>query len=170
MEVREALEVGDDGLYYEKGKETAFQGWVKRVSSDGKLGALERVENGAKNGIGVNWHRNGERAMQGIFRDNNYEGTWKGWHENGEPIGERNYANGVLHGNFTQSWPNGQTMMEGNYVDGNQDGDWETWHENGQRESAIRYEGGKILGASYWDSSGQSIASRPDGSPSAPLR
>ena len=60
--------------------------------------------------------------------------------------------------------------MEGNYVDGNQDGDWETWHENGQRESAIRYEGGKILGASYWDSSGQSIASRPDGSPSAPLR
>ena len=170
LEVGEALELGDDGLYYEKGQEGAFEGWVKRVSSDGKLSALERMENGSKNGRAVVWHRNGQRSMQGVYRDNNYEGTWKGWHENGELVGERNYANGVLHGNFTQSWPNGQTMMEGNYVDGNQDGDWETYYENGQRQSAVRYEGGKILGASYWSSNGETVASRPDGSPSGPLR
>ena len=170
LEVGEALELGDDGLYYEKGQEGAFEGWVKKVSSDGKLSALERMENGSKNGRALVWHRNGQRSMEGVYKDNNYEGTWKGWHENGELVGERNYANGVLHGNFTQSWPNGQTMMEGNYVDGNQDGDWETYYENGQRQSAVRYEGGKILGASYWSSNGETVASRPDGSPSGPLR
>ena len=170
LEVGEALEVGDDGLYYQKGQDDAFEGWVKKVGQDGKLGSLEMVQNGAKNGPGLNWHQNGQRSMEGIYKDNDYEGTWKGWHQNGELVGVRNYANGVLHGSFTQSWPSGQAMMEGNYVEGNKDGDWETWYENGERQSAIRLEGGKILGASYWSSNGESIASRPDGRPSAPLR
>ena len=167
---RENLELREDGLYYGKEDDSAFEGWVKQVSPDGKVTALEMVRNGKKNGMAMNWHQNGQRAMEGEYNDNNYHNVWLAWHQNGEVAGERNYVDGVLDGGFSQSWPNGQTMMEGNYVGGNQDGDWETWHENGERQSAIRYEGGKILGASYWNSNGESIASRPDGSPSSPLR
>ncbi len=61
-------------------------------------------------------------------------------------------------------------MMEGNYKGGNQDGEWVQWHENGQQQSEILYEDGKILGASYWNSNGDPVASRPDGSPAGPLR
>ena len=170
IDIKNALELREDGLYYEKEGESAFEGWTKRVGPDGTLAALEMVRNGKKNGVAMNWHQNGQRAMEGKYNDNNYHGSWLAWHQDGQLAGERNYVDGVLHGHFIQSWPTGQTRMEGNYENGSQQGDWVTWHENGQRESAIRYEEGKILGASYWDSNGEVVASRPDGSPSGPLR
>ena len=108
--------------------------------------------------------------MEGELRNNQWHGPSIGWHENGEVAGVRNYADGVLHGEFSQAWPNGQSMMEGNYNNGTQDGKWARWHENGQQQSEILYEAGKILGASYWSSNGDSVASRPDGSTAAPLR
>ena len=109
-------------------------------------------------------------SMEGEFKNNQSDGAWAGWHQNGEKAGVRNYAEGVLHGEFSQTWPNGQSMMEGNYKGGNQDGEWVQWHENGQQQSEILYEDGKILGASYWNSNGDPVASRPDGSPAGPLR
>ena len=160
----------EDGTYYEKGKDTAFEGWMKQVAANGSVQSLEMIQGGMKNGASLTWHQNGTRSMEGEFKNNQSDGAWAGWHQNGEKAGVRNYAEGVLHGEFSQTWPNGQSMMEGNYKGGNQDGEWVQWHENGQQQSEILYEDGKILGASYWNSNGDPVASRPDGSPAGPLR
>ena len=166
----QALELRDDGNYYEKDQQTAYTGWVKQVTSEGRVQSLEQLQDGKKNGLSLRWHQNGQRSLEGNFSDNKSDGAWIGWHENGEKAGERNYREGVLHGPFAQSWPNGQSMMEGNYSAGNQEGVWVRWHENGQKQQEITYRGGEIIIANYWNSSGNVVGSLPDGRPAGPLR
>ena len=43
VEKGEALELRDDGNYYEKDQQTAYTGWVKQVSPEGRVRSLEHL-------------------------------------------------------------------------------------------------------------------------------
>ncbi len=66
-------------------------------------------------------------------------GPWVSWYPNGQRQIEGEYRNDVQVGKFTWWYANGQKALEGAYVDGEQQGKWVWWHENGQKSVQGEY-------------------------------
>jgi antitoxin component YwqK of YwqJK toxin-antitoxin module len=78
-------------------------------------------------------------------------GTYKGWHENGQPQLEINYHNGELHGSFKTWYENGKPSSEANYVNGKKHGIYKEWY-NGQLQYECNYHNGQPHGlCKSWD-------------------
>ncbi len=83
--------------------------------------------------------------------------TW--WHSNGQKQLEGNYKNNAPVGTFTWWYANGQKQSEGLYVDGVQDGHWVRWHENGQKQWDGMYALGERVGKwPEWKPDGKVVA------------
>ena len=60
-------------------------------------------------------------------------GMWTTWYANGQKKMEGEYKEDVPHGKFSWWHENGQKSLVANYRNGKRDGDWIWWHENGQK-------------------------------------
>lgn len=68
----------------------------------------------------------------GLINDNNQkEGCWKDYHENGKLSSKGNYVNGVRDGYWEFYYGNEHLYIKGYYVNGNQEGYWEYYHSDG---------------------------------------
>ena len=45
-------------------------------------------------GLHTEWHENGQKKLQGIFKDGTEDGLHTGWHENGQKWNERTFKDG----------------------------------------------------------------------------
>lgn len=72
---------------------------------------------------------------------------------------ERNYVNGVRHGEFSYYHPNGQMQSQELYVNGRKDGVYTMYFENGQKRYEAELVNGKQVGiATSWNQQGQVIS------------
>ncbi|MDA7681354.1 SHD1 domain-containing protein [Verrucomicrobiales bacterium] len=102
---------------------------------------------------------NGQKQLEGNYKDGEKDGLWTSWHENGQKKGEVSFKDGEKDGLFVEWHPNGQKHGEGNYKDGKPDGLALQWHENGQKQGEGNFKEGKEISAKYWNSKGEPVDS-----------
>lgn len=130
----------------------------------------------------VQWHANGQKAIEGLYQNRLPQGQWKLWYDNGVPMfqeelingvrngpsmgwypngkqaGQGQYVNGVRDGVWILWYNNGSKMQEGAYGNEQQQGDWTYWYDNGARKQAGRYLDGVQVGVwSWWDRQGNLV-------------
>ena len=106
--------------------------------------------NGKHKGRWILWFGNGQKALEGNYRNGLREGSgaygeaglWITWHPNGQKESEGNYRNGKEEGLWIIWWNNGQKRSERNYRNGKQEGLWVSWYENGQKRIEGNYRNG----------------------------
>ncbi|MBA3663436.1 MAG: hypothetical protein H0W61_04405 [Bacteroidetes bacterium] len=150
------------GRYDKKGRS---QGVWKWYYENGALMREETYVNGKREGQLTDYDEQGKIILQGLFVDNNMEGSWiyetpdykeYGNYVNGERDSlwksyympskvkryEGRFANGEEVGQHTMYYSNGQKMYHGNYTTGMRDGDWRFYDETGFNYLNITYKNG----------------------------
>ena len=132
---------------------------------------------GVLNGKYFRWYAEGkQKHSEGIFKDDEKDGLWTEWYENGQKHSEYTWVSGKKNGP-NKSWTfdgretkdiillgdsiisgkvidyhnNGKRKSEWNYLDGKKDGLWTWWFENGQEQSQRIYDLGNDMGANCND-------------------
>ena len=115
------------------------------------------VRNG--NGKVVKWYQNGQKKIEGEYKNGKPNGLFIWWNQNGQKkyqvviIGiKESYF--IKEGNWISWNRNGQKSKEGTYQDNMKVGKWTTWHENGQNKSEGTYKDGELISSKCWDEDG----------------
>ena len=99
---------------------------------------------------------NGNKMLEGSFKNSIKDGRWMEWFENGQPEKRYTYRYGQKHGYWAEWHNNGLLSVEGSYIDGKEDGLWSTWYRTGQKEKIVNYKDGWWNGKSQrWFLNGQ---------------
>ncbi|SRR5579871_5591073 len=65
--------------------------------------------------------------------------------EDGRPLLEITYHQGVVHGPYVDFWSNGKTASEGQFQDGVQEGTWHYYNADGTLREIIQFKDGKEI-------------------------
>jgi len=112
-------------------------------------------------------HLNGQKSMEGNYKDGKEDGLWVWWYKNGQKSMEGNYKNGKAVGLHVNWYENGQKAMEQNFIEDEgenfpiPDGLEVWWYENGQKKLEQKWKEGNIVKGSskFWNSKGDEISS-----------
>ena len=101
--------------------------------------------------------KNGQKQVEGNYKDGKPDGLWLKWHKNGQKRSEENWKDGKPNGLWVNWHENGQKGGQVNLKDGKQDGLRQAWHENGQKRHESNYKDGKRIYEKYWNSKGEPV-------------
>jgi len=102
------------------------------------------------------WWRSVATVRQAATTKYVKHGPWVSWYANGQKQVEGEFREDVPTGKFTWWYESGQKQCEGSYQDGIQVGPWLSWHPSGQKESQADYLAGLMRGKFYrWNPDGQ---------------
>jgi antitoxin component YwqK of YwqJK toxin-antitoxin module len=74
-----------NGLYYQVNESEPFSGWAKTTYDSGQVSDLGRFKNGKRDGLWTNWHENGQKYSEEIFK-NGESDTYKLFNSKGEEV------------------------------------------------------------------------------------
>ena len=60
---------GKAELAYAPNQKTPFSGWTKRMYENGRISGLYQYKDGKRDGLWAGWHRNGQKAAEGAYKD-----------------------------------------------------------------------------------------------------
>ena len=101
-------------------------------------------------------YENGQKKVEGNYKDGYQDGKWTEWYENGQITTEGKFKDDKIDGKWTEWDEDGQNMQEGHFKDGILDGKYTRWYENGQIEEERNYKDGRqvdqwgMCGVSNW--------------------
>jgi len=75
-------------------------------------------------------YENGQRRLEGSYKDGEMDGLWTLWHENGQRKIEEKFKDGKKEGSIF-------------------------WDENGQKRSEVNWKDGEIVSQKGWDEKGE---------------
>lgn len=78
------------------------------------------------------FYQNGNKQMQGTFKNGKKDGVWYFWYENGQLWSEGEFENGLSHGYRKVYHPNSQLYYEGEFHKGETVGTWKFYDEHGR--------------------------------------
>ena len=81
-----------DGLIYHDDK--PYSGWGKHMYDSGQVFDLAEFKDGKQNGLMIEWHKNGQKSVEGNFKDGEPHGLVKVWHKNGQKALEGTFKDG----------------------------------------------------------------------------
>jgi antitoxin component YwqK of YwqJK toxin-antitoxin module len=87
----------------------------------------------------VDYHPNGQKYMEGAYKENLREGKWTSWYEDGTLWSEGEFVAGESHGKTSVFHPNGQLHYKGSFNKGQRVGIWTFFDENGIKIKEIDY-------------------------------
>jgi len=85
------------------------------------------------------FYSNGDKELEGSFKNNKKDGLWINWYSNGEKWKEEKFKDGFRDGEFTVWHENGNKNYKGNYSKGLPSGKWTFWDNNGKFLSEKKY-------------------------------
>lgn len=85
------------------------------------------------------FYDDGVKRVEGYYRNDQRDGRWNSWHDNGKIWSVARYKEGQLHGKQTVYYPNGKKFYEGRFENGIRKGVWKFWNEDGALESEKTY-------------------------------
>jgi antitoxin component YwqK of YwqJK toxin-antitoxin module len=88
----------------------------------------------------VHYHPNGQKYIEGNYKDNKREGYWASWFENGQLWSEGEFRNGLSEGKRTVYHENGKVYYEGNFKDGERVGVWRFFNDAGVLTTETDYD------------------------------
>ena len=78
------------------------------------------------------FYSNGQKRMEGSYKDKKRDGMWTYWYENGNLWSQGTYANGQSEGKRTTYFENGKIRYEGSYKQDMRVGKWKFYDETGK--------------------------------------
>ena len=108
---------------------------MREYSLDGTLllrGTLASIEPVVRTGVLTWYHPNGPKAAQVHYRNDEADGMYVAWYEDGRVSQRGEYADGQRVGAWISVHRNGQKRSKGNYVGGKPVGEWRYFYGNGQ--------------------------------------
>ena len=88
----------------------------------------------------IGYYPDGQKRIEGEYRDGKREGQWKYWFSNGNTWSEARYKAGLRDGKSTVWYENGRKYFEGNYRMGERSGRWRFWDEEGSLLKQVNYD------------------------------
>ena len=88
----------------------------------------------------IAYHPNGQKYMEGAFKDELREGKWTSWYDDGTLWSEAEFKAGENQGLFTVYHFNGQLYYKGAYNNGERIGVWIFFDESGNKTKEINYD------------------------------
>ncbi len=88
-------------------------------------------------GKSFNLYENGQRRLEGSYKDGEMDGLWTLWHENGQRKVEEKFKDGKKEGSIF-------------------------WDENGQKRSEVNWKDGEIVSQKSWDEKGEPVDSEEE--------
>lgn len=95
---------------------------------------------GKKEGVWMNWHKNGQLKKMGQYKNNKQIGLWEYWYENGQLHARGLYKNGnesnlgnsgIPRNGRSGTWEiwdkEGRKRYKGYYINGKRNGSWKEW-------------------------------------------
>ncbi len=117
-------------------------------SPDGKIEKVVKFQqNGDKKDLvkETRFYPNGNKQIEGGYKNNQREGKWEYWFENGNKQSEGTFDNGVRVGEAKVWYENGKPIYTGYYSNGKPDKVWVIYNKKGEKESEILYNNGIIV-------------------------
>ena len=119
-----------DGLPYAPGSEVPYSGVAVTYNFDGQKWQ-EITYKGGKLGKQTGWYQNGQKELEGTYKDGYPDGKWTYWSPDGKKSTASIYKNGKKwDGLFTGRYWNGQKEKEDTFKDGELISE-ECWDEDG---------------------------------------
>jgi len=72
----------------------------------------------------VRYYQNGEKEIEGEYKDSKKDGKWTYWYDNGKKWSEGYFKNGLSDGHFTIWYKSGKKNYEAEYKEGKPHGKW----------------------------------------------
>lgn len=109
--------------------------------SNGQVSIVENYINNQYNGPYQSFYEDGAPKQLGAFKDGQFDGELKTYYK--EPAGRLKESvfmkNGVEDGTFKQYYPDGRTEAEGSYTNGLREGSFKEYHPNGNMSAEGNY-------------------------------
>ena len=127
-----------NGIKYLPNSEDPYSGQVFSLYENGQKEMEGTYKDGMKDRLWTEWWDNGQKKEEGTYKNGIGDGLIKFWYENGQKEMEGTYKDGMKDRLWTEWWDNGQKKEEGTYKNGIGDGLIKFWYENGQRKYVIK--------------------------------
>ena len=132
-----------EGLYYAPDLDKLYSGEAVWYWGNGQKQVEGTYKDGERVGLHTSWHYNGQKKKERTYKDGNQDGLSTNWYENGQKLSEGLYKDGKIDGLNTGWYENGQKRLEVSYKNGKYDGLMTEWWENGQKREEITFKDGK---------------------------
>jgi antitoxin component YwqK of YwqJK toxin-antitoxin module len=115
-----------------------------------ELETYHRLPNGLKHGEYKEWHNDGGQRGQQLYKlcfykDDQLEGEYKRWYENGQLRGLCFYKDGRIEGESKEWYKTGQLWEHCFFKDWKHEGEYNSWYEDGQSHEHYFYKDGQPL-------------------------
>lgn len=87
---------------------------------------------------------NGQKKVEGGFKNNLRDGLWTYWHENGKIWSQGTFKDGLSHGKFDIYKEDGSRYMQSCYKNGKPDGIW-TFYDKDKKKKEVYFENDSIV-------------------------
>ena len=108
-----------------------------------------------KDGPATDWHKNGQKAAETVYKDGQKHGLVTQWYENGQKRLEQNFKDGKPNGLWTAWYDNGIKRVETTFKDGKREGVENAWYNNSLIKEKSTYSKGKIVSAFVYKPNGE---------------
>ncbi|WP_345221843.1 TonB family protein [Hymenobacter koreensis] len=100
------------------------------------------------------YHPNGVKASQTYFRNDEVNGLFVAWYDDGKVRERGEYDNGQRNGRWLSVHRNGQKRSEGQYVGSRPLGDWRFYYDSGQLAAVESIERGLPTALTFYNENG----------------
>ncbi len=146
-----------DGIWYEVNSEVGFTGRSVGTYENGQKKVEGTFKDGKENGKRAAWFENGQKEGEATWKDGKQDGKRTEWYENGQKQEEATFKDGKPDGKRTFWYESGQKQEENTFKDGKEDGKATVWYPNGQKAYENTYKDGKKIESTTWDENGREI-------------
>jgi|GEM_PF-2193825 len=157
--------VPDSATHYRLVDRKGESGYAMReYSLTGTLllrGTLSSIEPPVRNGMLTWYHPNGAKAGQVHYHDDEAEGVYVSWYEDGHVSQRGEYTDGQKVGRWLSVHRNGQKRSRGEYVAGRQQGEWRYYYNTGQLSAIEQFDRGRSLSLTFFNPDGTQYKDLP---------
>ncbi|MCT6881736.1 MAG: toxin-antitoxin system YwqK family antitoxin, partial [Snodgrassella alvi] len=104
------------------------------------------------------WYPDGQKKIQGNYKNGKPVGQWHTWYPNGQMAIEMSWQKGQPSGRTMSWYENGQKRGELNFINGKAEGRWQRWYPNGQLKQDMYVHHGIVQTMTTWDDKGHLLA------------
>ena len=120
---------------------------IDKTFSDGKPAKISYLDTTNEKNDTISkeeFWANGNRRIQGGFKDNLRDGEWTYWFENGNVWSKGSFKKGLSEGKFDVYNEDGSRYMQSSYKSGKPDGIWIFFDKN-KKKKEVYFVNGKII-------------------------
>jgi len=115
---------------------------IESTHTDGTARIVKYYKNESKKNLvkEVRYWENGNKSMEGSYKNGKRTGQWTAWYSDGEIWSTGEYKDGLEHGLKTVYHENGQKYYEGAIKNEKRKGAWQFWDKEGKLIKEINYD------------------------------